>query len=391
MIKLYSVFCVPADFSALRLKIRVRNMKKYEHVPLKLLEGTFLSWKELLSAGDLGHIFMPPFGDGVYRLHQFRDWLFKKHQVTLKIIDLEMEMIEEVDLINKLIVETDSHIALITRNYFFSPDKLAEVNALEMAHLGSQHGLLILHEGFPSLWFENGQKLPTTLLQHRLTLPLYQSEVVLGFIDLMAKEWKMKIDSNIRQQCYEYCGGYLFLVKHVLRQIRQDKDKSFQDCISDESFQWRVKQIWEELPDAHQRVLIEKTRLNTDSSKSEELAEFGFYNQKGELFPFLSDWIEVMINKSLILTRQKIIFKGIDITNNFSRRERRVLELLVDNKDKCVTRDQLGEIYWQEEWKEKYSDWAIDKVISRLRQKIEQEMMPLQILTLRGRGYVYRS
>lgn len=54
-----------------------------------------------------------------------------------------------------------------------------------------------------------------------------------------------------------------------------------------------------------------------------------------------------------------------------------------------ISRDEIATILWKEEsYNDKYSDWAIDKMISRLREKlILGGLSAYNIKTLRGKGY----
>src|SRR3989344_4334941 len=50
-----------------------------------------------------------------------------------------------------------------------------------------------------------------------------------------------------------------------------------------------------------------------------------------------------------------------------------------------VSRDEIGQILWGKSWESKYSDWAIDKTISRLRKKMTAKNY--QIITVKNLGY----
>jgi DNA-binding response OmpR family regulator len=55
-----------------------------------------------------------------------------------------------------------------------------------------------------------------------------------------------------------------------------------------------------------------------------------------------------------------------------------------------VTRDEVASILWKKDVITKYSDWAIDKIISRIRKKIEIDpKKPKYLLTLRGVGFKF--
>lgn len=61
-----------------------------------------------------------------------------------------------------------------------------------------------------------------------------------------------------------------------------------------------------------------------------------------------------------------------------------LFEFLTEKKE-LVTRDQVAQKIWGAIWIEKYSDWAIDKLVSNLKKKIVDSNF--RLLTLRNRGY----
>jgi len=71
--------------------------------------------------------------------------------------------------------------------------------------------------------------------------------------------------------------------------------------------------------------------------------------------------------------------------------EQRVLELLMQNEGDIVARDKVAEKMWESDVDERYSDWAIDQLMYRLRQRLSQGKVPLTIKTKRGQGFVLLS
>jgi two-component system OmpR family response regulator len=70
-------------------------------------------------------------------------------------------------------------------------------------------------------------------------------------------------------------------------------------------------------------------------------------------------------------------------------REFRILEYLVRNADRVVTRSMLLEHVWDYHFDPQTN--IIDQHVSRLRQKVERSPLPVLIHTVRGVGYVVRA
>jgi two-component system response regulator RegX3 len=62
--------------------------------------------------------------------------------------------------------------------------------------------------------------------------------------------------------------------------------------------------------------------------------------------------------------------------------------LLYGRLGDICTKDQIAEAVWGTDYMEAVDDARIDKLVSRLRQKIEPEPgEPRHLITIRGRGY----
>ena len=62
--------------------------------------------------------------------------------------------------------------------------------------------------------------------------------------------------------------------------------------------------------------------------------------------------------------------------------------LLFQNPDKIIDKYQIVSQVWGEEYIDEVDDARIEKLVSRLRQKIEQDASaPHFLTTVRGRGY----
>ncbi len=66
--------------------------------------------------------------------------------------------------------------------------------------------------------------------------------------------------------------------------------------------------------------------------------------------------------------------------------EQILYSLLSKFKDETITRDDISEALWGDKADENYSDWAINKVVSELRKKINSKN--LEIKSVKGVGYI---
>ena len=67
-----------------------------------------------------------------------------------------------------------------------------------------------------------------------------------------------------------------------------------------------------------------------------------------------------------------------------------IFNLLLKNRGFIVEKETLGKALWGESNHDKYSDWAIDQTIKRLRTKLSKLNPDTKIETKRGRGIILR-
>lgn len=124
---------------------------------------------------------------------------------------------------------------------------------------------------------------------------------------------------------------------------------------------------------ARVRALLRRTQIQQQSGQTvEKMSRFEFGN------------VEVDFERHEVRKGGKLI--------ELSHREFRLLEYLIDFREKLITRDRLLEDVWEyDAYDSSYvTTRTVDNHILRLRKKIEDEPEhPVHILTIRGYGYKF--
>jgi len=68
--------------------------------------------------------------------------------------------------------------------------------------------------------------------------------------------------------------------------------------------------------------------------------------------------------------------------NSLTAQEQLLFDYLEKNVGKIITKEKIAQIMWGKNWFEQYSEQAIDKIITRMRQKLKN----YKITTIRKRG-----
>lgn len=75
------------------------------------------------------------------------------------------------------------------------------------------------------------------------------------------------------------------------------------------------------------------------------------------------------------------------VRKSLSGQELVLFDLFEQKPEILIPKDALAKAVWGDRWEEKYSDWAIDKLISNLRKKMEDVSYPRYIKSFKGKGF----
>jgi hypothetical protein len=161
--------------------------------------------------------------------------------------------------------------------------------------------------------------------------------------------------------------------------------------------------IWNQLRPAEQAALRELAADATDTvgpAQRPQLEAFGLIDDQGQIFSPLF--------KSFLLRQQGIredALEGIVVDEDagevrvngtkvevLTDLEYRLMRLLFERRNRLTTKDLIVEQVWGGQYLDKVDDARIEKLVSRLRAKIEPDPLnPRYVITQRGRGYKLNS
>lgn len=114
-------------------------------------------------------------------------------------------------------------------------------------------------------------------------------------------------------------------------------------------------------------------------------AKVGFIKNDRIKIPLIENIID-----GIVITNETLLRESNEVSNinfdDFNKIEKKVLKTLMSTQE-ILTKSQIGDIVWGDEVNEKYSDWAIDQRIARLRKKMIDLGVNLDIQTVYGQGY----
>ncbi len=178
----------------------------------------------------------------------------------------------------------------------------------------------------------------------------------------------------------------------IHRQVREQLDR-------DPNVQGECLKLWDDLTEAQQDVLMAVVGAEdeVDDRVLESLRLKGLVHVGEELLS--SPVLEAFVRRQRLTRRRRQEGVRVDVesgtvwvdarqTPTLTDLEYRLLLLLYGRLNKICDKYQIVEAVWGEEYIDQVDDARIDKLLSRLRAKIEPDPRnPRYIITVRGRGY----
>ncbi len=199
---------------------------------------------------------------------------------------------------------------------------------------------------------------------------------------------KLKFDSETSKELLKFVDGHTQYLLYGLISLSENlnsitKKDLFNFLKNDERISLQSEELWESLYPEEQEILLKvfnKEKLNQSEIKNAKyLINTGFFNL--ETFEIFSPIFESYVGAK---SEEKKKEKN---ATELSKKEHALLSYLEINKDKVCEREEIIENVWPEAESFGVTDWAIDRLIARLRAKMANLNKNYEIVTIKTRGY----
>lgn len=260
-------------------------------------------------------------------------------------------------------------------------------------------------------------ELNSLLLKNVIYVPLTGQDDATYLMDYFGKELNRDFSDEEKGLLFKLCRGHPFLLKSCTRLIALMNGHKLELNELEETltthFEPRsvTQKIFDTLSHDEQESLRQVVAHPSGSlpKEAQTLDDLGLVNKDkdGNWVPFgkllesvVTDG-KVMANGAfqpptsgggeggLVFDPQSgaIFIAGANVEEKFTRQEYEILRFLLEEPDKLHSREEVGEAMWGKASYDKYSDWAIDQVMSKIRKKLHLLGLDHALATVRGRGY----
>lgn len=182
-----------------------------------------------------------------------------------------------------------------------------------------------------------------------------------------------------KDEIVDFCGGIVGLLINYVRSI----DRPGQIHHS-------VEYMWGRFSERERHVLKSIATTGKVPPYTFELKYMKEHRLITDDNKIIGTWINQVVNSfaetTIVKKGDELAWDGVNINELFTDTENEVFNRLLEDRE--LSRDTVAEIVWGKQAIDKYSDWAIDQMFSRLRKKLDNVGIGGdKIVTLKGRGF----
>lgn len=208
----------------------------------------------------------------------------------------------------------------------------------------------------------------------------------LSLVDLHARQFNLKLTDTAAETVAKVSGGHaqyarILIGKKLLPREHEKEEKFIERAGTDEEVQLLSEEIYKNLNEAEQSLLISIARQdfvsNTELEKSQYLTKTGMV-QRTKTLSIFSPMFEFYL---------KHLGSSHTSTIEFTKKEKLLFAYLHKHEGIVCERDAIIEAVWPEQAESGVSDWAIDRLVARVRAKLKKQKSHFEIVTVITRGY----
>ncbi|MFW5702518.1 MAG: winged helix-turn-helix domain-containing protein [Candidatus Dojkabacteria bacterium] len=290
-----------------------------------------------------------------------------------------------------LIFDEFQKIKEFSNSFFFTLDKIFSINQIVPEF---ELTTVMISDSYLNPRSENPSEGIGKLFSHYpnfFVIPNYSQKQLskTGF----GKRLKL-MSPRMRAKIYKLTAGIPSLVGVLIGEEKLPENPKL--LLDDYEIEWKLHEIWESVGKDNQQILIDilikKQFTPRNQLQFNYLTSSGLVaRDKNEIVPKLfRTYVSKQINLDILDERRFIMINDEPLyLERLTPQEEKIALLLYDNAGKIVSREEIAKVLWGVHYLEKFSDYAIDKLISQLRTAMPKPFEGDKIIqTRRGKGYM---
>lgn len=210
-------------------------------------------------------------------------------------------------------------------------------------------------------------------------------------IENYEERWHKNISKRQKENIVKLSGGNPGIIKALFLQAVEDPKWGKPDLLDERLF-YRLQEIVNDLPPHYLQMLSSEAKSKQDKVIQAFLVRYGYLaksNGDYHVFtPLIVEFLRTYVDKIPHQKAERAHTVDQELLE-LSKSQRAVLSYLGAHPGEIVSRDALAELLWGDGWADRYSDWAIDQLLSVLRGRLTKMRSKERIVTKKGEGIIF--
>lgn len=226
------------------------------------------------------------------------------------------------------------------------------------------------------------------VFSQNMYMSLAHREDMKSVYDSYNNRYQLDLSQSVENELLTLVGGHIQYLQVSLILLREktqalQEKELFDVLMQDERIHLQSEELWESLTEDEKTVLMKivKQEIVTDDEreKAAYLWDTGFVIK--------SEGKEHVFSPLFAQYLSQLVQKNHSNSVHFSKKEHLLFQLLEQNLNQICEREAIIETVWAEYTELGVSDWAIDRLVARVRTKLREQQSQYEIKTIRTRGY----
>ncbi|MCL4352967.1 helix-turn-helix domain-containing protein [Patescibacteria group bacterium] len=201
-------------------------------------------------------------------------------------------------------------------------------------------------------------------------------------------KYGLKLSGKTEDNLFDLVDGYVQYLQLALiffHETKKDivgRKELFRFLAADERIALQSEELWDSLEDFEREILLKAVQGKKPTAEEKEKAKYlwdtGFVHE-GEILKLFSPLFDYYVRGLGKKNQNHVI--------DFTKKENALFNYLMENKERICERENIINAVWPEEEALGVSDWAIDRLVARVRSKLRLQKSEYKIQTVKTRGY----
>lgn len=232
-----------------------------------------------------------------------------------------------------------------------------------------------------------------SLFAHNMYIRPAEKKDTKVIFDTYKEKYNLSLSDFLESSLFEIVDGYIQYLQlalisfHEARVRLKNKEELFDFLSKDERILLQSEELWESLDVSEQNILLKIERRQSILKEERKIGSYLW--DTGFAVDPPDGGKDPIVFSSLFrhYVKQRQITKGVTASVELSKKEHVLYTFLKSKIGVVCEREEIIQAVWAEVEEFGVSDWAIDRLVARLRVKLKAQKAPYEIQTVKTRGY----